>query len=402
MTTAQKSLITATVPILKEHGLLLTTHFYKRMFEHNPELKNIFNMGNQESSRQPTALAMAVLAYAENIANPMVLLPAVDRIGHKHASLNIRPEQYAIVGNHLIASIQEVLGEGATAEIVDAWTAAYSELAQLMSGHEANLYAKQVEKEHGWSGWRPFKVVKKVKESDEITSFYLSPAEGSNVPLHKPGQYLSIKLFIDELGFYQTRQYSISSAPNKEYYRISVKREKGTNIDEQGLISNQLHLSVQENDVVDISAPAGNFILPENADSPVMFLSGGVGLTPFISMLSDLVNNKHQQPITWIHGCRSKEVHAFKDELDGLNKKSANFSQHTFYENAATEDLENGIQQGYMDLNQLKTVQHHENTQYYLCGPSGFIKKQHQDLVAAGVDKEAIHFEEFGPAVLVV
>ena len=101
MTTEQKALITATVPVLRENGVLLTKYFYNRMFTHHPELKNLFNMGNQKSGKQQTELALAVLAYAENIADPMVLLPVVDRIGHKHVSLDIRPEQYQIVGRHL-------------------------------------------------------------------------------------------------------------------------------------------------------------------------------------------------------------------------------------------------------------------------------------------------------------
>ncbi|WP_449440586.1 globin domain-containing protein [Pedobacter steynii] len=160
MTSEQKQWISATVPVLKENGILLTKYFYNRMFTHNPELKNLFNMGNQQSGKQQTALAMAVLAYAENIANPGVLMPVVDRIGHKHVSLDIRPEQYQIVGRHLIASIQEVLGDAATPEIVDAWTAAYQQLANLMSGHEAKLYEQKTVQPHGWTGWRPLKWVK--------------------------------------------------------------------------------------------------------------------------------------------------------------------------------------------------------------------------------------------------
>lgn len=117
----QKGLISATVPLLRKYGEKLTVHFYKRMFEHHPELKNIFNMGNQQSGKQQKALAMAVLGYAEHIANPGILLPELERIGHKHTSLDIRPEHYPIVGNHLLASIQEVLGDVATPEILEAW-----------------------------------------------------------------------------------------------------------------------------------------------------------------------------------------------------------------------------------------------------------------------------------------
>jgi nitric oxide dioxygenase len=225
MTTEQKKHILATVPVLKEHGVLLTTHFYKRMFRDNPELKNVFNMGNQKSGKQQTALSNAVLAYAENIANPTVLMPVIDNIGHKHTSLDIRPEQYSIVGKHLIASIQEVLGAAASPEIIDAWTAAYHELAKIMSDHEAGLYKTQTQKQNGWSGWRLFKVIRKEMESAEICSFYLQPADGGKVALHQPGQYISLKLLLLELEMNQIRQYSISSAPDSTYYRISVKRE---------------------------------------------------------------------------------------------------------------------------------------------------------------------------------
>src|SRR5690606_17086798 len=199
MTQQQKILIRNTVPVLREHGLDLTKHFYQRMFSHNPELKNMFNMGNQQNTKQQTALAMAVLAYAENIEDPSVLLPVVGNIGHKHTSLDIRPEHYTIVGNHLITSIQEVLGEAASPELVDAWTIAYNQLALLMSGHEQGLYKKHTEQKGGWTSWRPFIVKQKVKESAEITSFYLYPADNGSVENHLPGQYISLRLFLPEL-----------------------------------------------------------------------------------------------------------------------------------------------------------------------------------------------------------
>lgn len=59
MMTKQRELIKGTVPVLREHGVSLTTHFYSRMFQHNPELKNVFNLGNQGSGKQQLSLAMA-------------------------------------------------------------------------------------------------------------------------------------------------------------------------------------------------------------------------------------------------------------------------------------------------------------------------------------------------------
>ena len=124
-------LVKATVPALQAHGLALTTHFYDRLFTHEPELKNIFNLGNQAGGQQQQALALAVLAYAQNLENPSALAPVASRIAHKHASIGIRPDHYPIVGRHLLASIREVLGEAATDEIIAAWGEAYGELADV-------------------------------------------------------------------------------------------------------------------------------------------------------------------------------------------------------------------------------------------------------------------------------
>ncbi len=400
MTSEQKQLISATVPVLKENGVLLTKHFYNRMFQHNPELKNMFNMGNQQSGKQQTALAMAVLAYAENIANPGVLMPVVDRIGHKHVSLDIRPEHYQIVGRHLIASIQEVLGAAATAEIVDAWTSAYQQLATLMSGHETKLYDEKAGQEGGWTGWRPFIIGKKIVESAEITSFYLYPCDGGKVMAHQPGQYISIRVFLPEMGLYQSRQYSISSLPTEEYYRISVKRERGAELDTDGKISNYLHNFVNEGHKVDLSAPAGNFTLTEDLDAPVVLISGGVGLTPLMSMLQNLVEKDYSHSITWLHGCRSRKVHAFKDDLDEITKANENVTQHVFYDLPTASDQQEGVMEGFVDINKIASLPQYPGTRYYVCGPSAFIQKQYKDLTAIGVEKEAILFEEFGPALL--
>ncbi|UGA38299.1 globin domain-containing protein [Chromobacterium haemolyticum] len=86
-----RALVKATVPVLQQHGLALTSHFYRRMFTYNPELKNIFNQGHQYSGQQQQALAMAVLAYAQHIDDPSPLAPVLTRVAHKHVSLGIRP-----------------------------------------------------------------------------------------------------------------------------------------------------------------------------------------------------------------------------------------------------------------------------------------------------------------------
>ena len=278
MTTEQKRLVSATVPILKEHGLLLTTHFYTRVFAHNPELKNVFNQSNQQNGRQPMALAMAVLAYAEHIDNPSVLGSALTRIGHKHTSLDIRPEHYPVVGHHLLASIGEVLGNAATPELLDAWEAAYGQLAALMIDTEAALYTAQENKPGGWTGWRTFVVNAKFQESDERIAFHLYPTNGGPVADHLPGQYLSVRLFIPELNLFQPCQYRIANAPNQTYYCISVKQVADTGSAHKNLIDKQLIDFVYEGAQVELSAPAG-IEIPQ-LDTPHPAERSGKGVCP--------------------------------------------------------------------------------------------------------------------------
>ncbi|KAJ6164013.1 hypothetical protein N7470_002685 [Penicillium chermesinum] len=253
----QIQLIKATVPVLVDHGQTITTTFYKNMLAAHPELNNVFNIPNQQNGHQPRALAGALFAYASNIDNLGALSPAVELICHKHASLYIQPEQYKIVGKYLLEAMGEVLGDALTPEIKDAWGAAYWQLADIMIGRESQIYQQS----EGWTDWRDFKIADKVKESDEITSFYLSPTDGKPLPTFNPGQYISVLVNVPELKYLQPRQYSLSDKPSPEYYRISVKREKGLSsfqpdaASHPGYVSNILHDTFNKGDTIKVSHP---------------------------------------------------------------------------------------------------------------------------------------------------
>lgn len=398
ITERQKTLIKETVPVLRENGVALTTHFYKRMFSHNPELKNVFNMGNQANGRQQLSLALAVLAYAENIEDPSVLLGAVNKIGHKHASLNIQPEQYDIVGHHLLASIKEVLGDDATEELLTAWGVAYNQLASLMIGTEQKMYEATEAAIGGWAGWRSFVIQKKVKESDVITSFYLHPKDGKKIASFIPGQFISIRLYLADLDLLQPRQYSLTSSPDNPYYRISVKKEPGTDDTPEGMVSNTLHRDIEEGSTIEVSAPAGDFHLSTNKETPLVFISGGVGQTPFISMLNYLVSYQPNRRAVWLHACRNEDVHAFKPFIEDCHEQLDAFTYQFFYEELSKE-AENH-KKGFIEQKDLKEFTNIKEAEYYICGPLPFIDKQKENLTALGVKVEAIHFEEFGPGKL--
>src|SRR5436190_4372987 len=148
------AIVKSTAPILEQHGETLTRHFYARMFEKNPEVGPFFNRTNQSKGTQQRALAAAICAYAANIDNLEVLGGAVELIAQKHASLQIRAEHYPIVGENLLASIREVLGEGATEAVIAAWAEAYGFLANILIGRENEIYHQHQLTPHGWMGFK--------------------------------------------------------------------------------------------------------------------------------------------------------------------------------------------------------------------------------------------------------
>jgi len=391
MKESQKSLVLATVPVLRESGVALTTYFYQRMLKHNSELKNVFNQSHQKTGNQPQALAMAVLAYAENIHDPSVLLSVVERIAHKHTSLGIRAEQYGIVGKHLLASIKEVLGDAASDELIDAWAAAYQQLADLFIDVESKLYQASVEKAQGWTGWRPFRVRSKVAESEEITSFYLEPTDGGTLPVFKPGQYISVRVFVKETGLYQPRQYSLSQAPNEETLRISIKKESAAEHKPAGLVSNHMHGEIQQGDVIEVSAPYGEFVLNEQSERPIVLLSGGVGITPMMAMSSYLNKKDALGSVHFIHSARNPQVHAFKSVTDEFAEKGMKVNY--FYDHGANQD--NGAQQAPLDLTHV-LPQDVTRADYYLCGPMAFMSHYMTQLRQLGVPETQIYAEAFG------
>jgi nitric oxide dioxygenase len=122
------------------------------------------------------ALFSAVAAYARNIDNLGALAGAVERIAHKHTGFLIQPEQYHIVGSHLLATLKEMGGNAVTEEVLTAWGKAYGVLADIFIGRESELYREKASQDGGWQGTRPFIIKEKRQESELITSFVLAPS----------------------------------------------------------------------------------------------------------------------------------------------------------------------------------------------------------------------------------
>jgi nitric oxide dioxygenase len=295
ITAAQRAIVSSTVPLLEQGGEALTTHFYKMLLAEHPEVRPFFNETHQAKGDQPRALANGVLMYAKNIDRLEAMGPLATQIVNKHVALQVMPEHYPIVGGCLLRAIRDVLGaEVATDEVIDAWAAAYGQLADILIGAEKQLYDAQAATPGGWRGAREFTVVRKVRESAEIASFHFAPADGGALMDFAPGQYIGLLLRVD--GKDIRRNYSLSAAPNGKTYRISVKREPG------GVASNYLHERVQVGNTLQLLPPSGEFVLAES-DRPVVLISGGVGITPTLAMLEQALATGRE--VVFIHCARN-------------------------------------------------------------------------------------------------
>jgi nitric oxide dioxygenase len=391
-------IIQSTVPVLEEHGTAITKAFYKRLFSTHPELKNIFNQTNQKKNRQQEALANLVYHAAKYIDQLEVIGSLVEGIAHKHRSIGIRPDQYPIVGENLLLAIKEVLGDAATDDIINAWAEAYGELSNIFINIEYKM-RQELESGGGWEGYKEFVVDRKVPESEVITSFYLKPKNGAWLPEFIPGQYLSVKVSPIDQPYTQIRQYSLSDAYNPDYYRISVKKETGRGELPNGIVSGYLHDTIHEGDTLLISAPSGEFTLDLSTEKPIVLISGGVGLTPLMSMMKTWANRNKTQPLTWIHAAINGRLHAFKGDIQALNKAHRQLTSLTVYEKPTLEDQrnENFEKEGYIKLSWLKEMVPTKDADFYFCGPESFMKVIFNGLLEWGVPESHIHFEFFGP-----
>ncbi|MEH6389823.1 NO-inducible flavohemoprotein [Pseudomonas profundi] len=380
-----KDIIVATLPAVQEHATTITSVFYPLMFERYPSVKDYFNEAHQRQGTQAQALANAVIAYAANLDRLEALGDAVSLIVQKHVSLNIQPEHYPIVGECLLAAIKEVLGDAATDEVLGAWGEAYGQLADIFIGAEEQRYQQNEEKAGGWRGERSFRVERREKESDVITSFYLVPADGGALMDFIPGQFTCVVVDID--GRSRRRNYSLSDRPGVGHYRISVKREA------DGHVSKYLHEQVQVGDEIRLTAPSGDFVLNQQK-RPLVLLTGGVGITPAISMLQPALESGRD--VHFLHGAMNSRHHAFREHVNALAEQHDNLSIRYVYSDPLPEDEAHGT--GFFDRDKLrKMLPGGPDVDVYFLGPKPFMQNCRKLLNELGVPEANQRYEFFGP-----
>lgn len=254
--------------------------------------------------------------------------------------------------------------------------------------------------ERTWKDWRNFVVVRKVKESAEITSFYLQPEAGGDIPNFQAGQFLTIKLDIPGQSRPIIRTYSLSDyAEPCEYYRLSIKREPmpaGSNF-MPGIVSNFMHDQIQVGSIISAKPPSGKFVLYPQKDLPAVLISNGVGITPMISMAKAATLLNPTRRVWFIHGARSGQFHAFRDEVATIAQQNPNLSVHFAYSRPRTEDRGQYHSTGYVTSDLIRSLVQQE-AEYFLCGSPDFMDSLRAGLKAAGVPESRVFFEAFTKA----
>ncbi len=242
-----------------------------------------------------------------------------------------------------------------------------------------------------WSGFKPMRIEHIRKESNSVTSFILVPIEGKLPAVAQPGQFIVVRLQVDPGKPPVLRSYSLSDLPGTDHFRISVKSELN------GIGSSFLCNHVREGEVLAVSAPRGNFTL-RSGQNPVVLLSAGVGATPVLSMLHTLAAEKSPRQVWWIYGARSRDDHPFADESRSLLKQlSGERSCIVYSRPTATDQV--GVDfdaSGHIEVALLEKLGVPRNGDYYLCGPSSFLRNMGDGLRSWGVLAENVHMEIFG------
>ncbi|MEX3776771.1 pyridoxamine 5'-phosphate oxidase family protein [Pseudomonas sp. MYb118] len=246
--------------------------------------------------------------------------------------------------------------------------------------------------------WRPLRVARIVEESPSIRSFYLEPDDGLGLPGFDPGQHLPIRLSLDGQPAPSIRTYSVSSASSDEFLRISVKRD--------GLISSHLHDRVQVGDWIEARAPQGHFTVQAAERRPLVLLAAGVGITPLLSMLREVVYQgkrmSRMRPTWLVQSSRSVADLAFRQEIDELVAQSGGKVQVL---RVVSQPPTNGTGEDYdvagrIDIELLKALLPLDDYDFYLCGPGSFTQALYDGLRKLRIQDDRIHAETFGPSTL--
>ncbi|MRI33170.1 hybrid-cluster NAD(P)-dependent oxidoreductase [Endozoicomonas sp. OPT23] len=230
--------------------------------------------------------------------------------------------------------------------------------------------------------------VKVIQETWDVKTFCFM-AEQPVMFFFKPGQFVTLELEID--GKQIMRSYTISSSPSVPYsFSITVKRDLG------GLVSNWLHDNLEEGFQLAVHGPVGNFNCIDFPAKKVLLLSGGVGITPVMSMARWFFDTNADVDMTFVHSARTPRDIVFHRELEHMDSRITNFSYSLICEKVELGQHWAGYR-GYLDPSKLAMIApDFMDREIFCCGPVPYMQAVKRLLDEARFDMSRYHEEFFG------
>ncbi|RKQ34888.1 globin domain-containing protein [Kocuria tytonis] len=375
-----RPVIAQTIGVVAERIPEITPVFYRSMFEARPDLLDgMFSRANQKNGTQPQALAGSIAMFASHLLHHPDSYPdeVLSRVAHKHASLGLPAEEYPTVHEHLFKAIAADLGDAATPEVVQAWDEVYWLMADALVKLEKGLYAQQANDVM----FAPYRVVGKQTVADGVLAFEFEPADGTPMTPAVAGQYVSLQVTVAD-GLRQPRQFTL--VPSDPGHRRIIVRE-----DPQGEVTPVLHRGTVVGDVLEISNPYGDVTLDPDSHGPLVLVSAGIGITPVVAFLDQLVREDPQREVLVLHADRSRAAWPCREQVRDLVSQLPN-ARLVSWLGAPGE----GDHEGRMDVSRMEIP---TGAEVFMCGPLEFMQAVRSQLIAAGVPGRAIHYEIFGP-----
>ena len=272
------------------------------------------------------------------------------------------------------------------------WHRAFDDLLRSQSngGRSGNAGLNAAASAHPAApGFSRLEVTAIDRESADVLSLTMRSPDGQALPAALPGQYVVLRL-PPAGGAPWFRSYSLSGLPSTDRYRISVKLEPN------GAGGSYLHREVHVGDMLDVSAPRGNFVLQEG-QRPVVLLSAGIGATPVLAMLHALAAARSARQVLWLHAARDRQHHPFVAEIRSLMPALANGRIYVCYSRPGSQDKpgEDFDASGHLSRSVFDAVGFPREADVYICGPAAFMTDMKQALAAIGVTPKQIHLELF-------
>lgn len=225
-------------------------------------------------------------------------------------------------------------------------------------------------------------LIKIQPETPSVTSYIFVKPPGFTF---KPGQFINFEILHenpDNRGV--KRNCSIASSPTDEYLMVSLRH--GVSTFKKALEKIQIGTEIK------FIGPLGHFVLNEDQAIPAVFLTGGIGVTPFHSMIKYTTVNNLLNKITLIYSNRAAVDVPFKAELDTLDGQNENLNIHW----TMTQDPTWTGSSGRIDEGMIHTlVPQIETAEFYTCGPPLMVQTMRELLEKMGVTKERVKFEQF-------